>query len=616
MHSLMRRPFLRTFSLGWLVLFLIALAHSGGAAAVNVDSECAALYGSGFTPSTGYVTAGTSTKPARPLKGVVKRDSAFGTCVIRATDHAVEPPTNFARNDYARRQAFNADNTKFISYASGGGWHLYDANTLLWIKQLSGISGTAEPQWHPTDPNSLYYVGSGGGLRLNKLNIGTNTSTVAADFTGRLWSGTARVWTRGEGSPSADGRYWCFLAETSANGILGVFTYDLQMGTIVGRKSLTTRPNHVSMSPSGRWCVISGTTAWNRTFTTSRTLLSGSQHNDLAIGANGNDHYVFVDYAGNGYLTMVDIDTGTRTAIMPTYIDGTTTSAHISGKAFSRPGWILLGTFNHSGSEKYLHERVMAVEMKASPKIINLAHHYTYYNGYWTQPHASVSRNFTRLVFNSNWGSTSSMDVDEYMVRLPDNLFGGTTTTTADTTAPKVTAAVTGTSGTITLAATASDNIGVKSVDFMVDGVLKGSDASSPFSLPLASGTLVNGSHSLVAIAYDAAANAGKSAAVAFSVDNTSTVGTTDTTAPKVTASVSVASGSITMKAVASDNVGVARVEFYIDGVIKGYDTTKAYSLYWNTSTWWPGSTHSLVAKAYDNAGNVRASSPLSFTIP
>ena len=56
-------------------------------------------------------------------------------------------------------------------------------------------------------------------------------------------------------------------------------------------------------------------------------------------------------------------------------------------------------------------------------------------------------------------------------------------------------------------------------------------------------------------------------------------------------------------------------MEFYIDGMIKGYDTTSSYSLYWNTSRWWPGSTHTLVAKAYDKAGNVRSSSGVTFKI-
>lgn len=90
-----------------------------------------------------------------------------------------------------------------------------------------------------------------------------------------------------------------------------------------------------------------------------------------------------------------------------------------------------------------------------------------------------------------------------------------------DTQAPTVSASETGTSGTITLSATASDNVGVSRVDFLVDGVLKGSDTTSPYSVTLDSTTLANGSHSLVAKAYDAAGNVGTSTSVAFSVSNT-----------------------------------------------------------------------------------------------
>ena len=241
---------------------------------------------------------------------MLQRDPDFGTCVFRATDHAVEPPTSYARNDYARRQAFNADNTMFIVYASGGGWHLYNATTLAYIKQLS-FTGGNEPQWDATDPKSLYFLPNKGGMTISKLNVDTNTSTVVANFTGRLpWSGAAFAWTAGEGSPSADGRYWCFMAENSSRGILGLFTYDLPTDTILGTKTLTTKPNHVSMSPSGRWCVVSGTTAYSRDFSTSKTLLSGSQHNDLALGADGDDYYVFVNQAVDGYVTMKNIDTG------------------------------------------------------------------------------------------------------------------------------------------------------------------------------------------------------------------------------------------------------------------------------------------------------------------
>jgi hypothetical protein len=89
-----------------------------------------------------------------------------------------------------------------------------------------------------------------------------------------------------------------------------------------------------------------------------------------------------------------------------------------------------------------------------------------------------------------------------------------------DTTPPTVSASVTGTSGTITLNATASDNVGVTSVEFLVDGVSRGSDTTAPYSLAFDSRTLANGSHTLIARARDAAGNS-RDASVAFSVSNT-----------------------------------------------------------------------------------------------
>jgi hypothetical protein len=391
--------------------------------ATSMSAECAAMYGPGIIPSLNPVMAEMPNTP-RPLKGIVQRDPHFGSCLVRATDHQLEPPTNFARNDYSRRQAFNADNSRFIVYASGGGWHLYDADSLGYVRRLA-IRGNVEPQWDAADPSSLFFIPSKGGMGLYKLNVDTNASVLVADFTGRLpWPDVARVETRGEGSPSADGRYWCFLAETAGAQVRGVFTYDLLAQAVIGVLPLGHRPNHVSMSPSGRYCVIEGTTAWDAAFTTSRNIGDGS-HGDLAIGSDGHDQFVFVNQAGDGYLTMTDLDTGARTRLLPTWIGDSATSLHVSGKAFSRPGWVLLSTFNARGAPNWLHGRVMAVELKPNPTVVNLAHHHASWNGYWTEPHATVSRDFTRVLFNSNWGSPSNMDVDAYLIKLADTqLFG------------------------------------------------------------------------------------------------------------------------------------------------------------------------------------------------
>jgi len=92
---------------------------------------------------------------------------------------------------------------------------------------------------------------------------------------------------------------------------------------------------------------------------------------------------------------------------------------------------------------------------------------------------------------------------------------------TGDTTLPTVSASESGTSGTITLSATASDNVGVTKVEFYVDGALKGTDTTAAYSMTLDSTTLANGSHTLTAKAYDAAGNVATSSSVAFSISNT-----------------------------------------------------------------------------------------------
>jgi hypothetical protein len=89
-----------------------------------------------------------------------------------------------------------------------------------------------------------------------------------------------------------------------------------------------------------------------------------------------------------------------------------------------------------------------------------------------------------------------------------------------DTTAPTVSASQSGSSGSITLAATASDNVGVSRVEFYVDNVLKGTDSTAPYALSLDSTTLSNGSHQLTAKAYDEALNSTMSAPIGFSVSN------------------------------------------------------------------------------------------------
>src|SRR3989442_7673393 len=85
-----------------------------------------------------------------------------------------------------------------------------------------------------------------------------------------------------------------------------------------------------------------------------------------------------------------------------------------------------------------------------------------------------------------------------------------TTATTPDTTPPTVSISSPANgvtvSGTITVTANASDNVGVASVQFLLDGANLGSlDTTSPYSVSWNTTAASNASHTLKAIAKDAA---------------------------------------------------------------------------------------------------------------
>ena len=69
------------------------------------------------------------------------------------------------------------------------------------------------------------------------------------------------------------------------------------------------------------------------------------------------------------------------------------------------------------------------------------------------------------------------------------------------------------------------------------------------------------------------------------------------------------------MTADAADNVGVAGVQFLLDGANLGAEDTAApYTVSWNSTTVADGS-HTLLARARDAAGNVATSAPITVTV-
>jgi ELWxxDGT repeat protein len=163
--------------------------------------------------------------------------------------------------------------------------------------------------------------------------------------------------------------------------------------------------------------------------------------------------------------------------------------------------------------------------------------------------------------------------------------------------------------GTVQLGATASDNQGVAKVEFYSDATLLGTDTSAPYALSWDTASVTDGTHTLTAKAYDAAGNATASAGVDVLVDNTAP--TTTLSAPAQNAHVR---GTIQLSATATDNVGVAGVEFYDGQTLLGAVQAPPYELSWNTADVADG-VHTLTARAFDSVGNASLSVEVSVTV-
>jgi beta-glucanase (GH16 family) len=91
-----------------------------------------------------------------------------------------------------------------------------------------------------------------------------------------------------------------------------------------------------------------------------------------------------------------------------------------------------------------------------------------------------------------------------------------------------------------------------------------------------------------------------------------------DTTAPSVKVSSptggSTVAGTVMLKAIASDNVGVKQVRWYVDGVEVARDEAAGWSRAWSSRSKSSG-THQIYARAVDAAGNWGTSAKQTFTI-
>ena len=205
-----------------------------------------------------------------------------------------------------------------------------------------------------------------------------------------------------------------------------------------------------------------------------------------------------------------------------------------------------------------------------------------------------------------------SKDAAGNLAVSPDAVF--TTAPPPDTTPPAVSittpAANSSVSGTITVSATATDNVSVVGVQFKLDNANLGAETTIPlYTFTWNTTTVANGTHTLTAVARDAAGNVAISAPVSVMAANGDVLPPSMPTGLTATA---VSSSQIFLVwSPSTDNVGVVGYKIFRDGMQVATSSTSAYQ----DTGLSPVTTYKYTVAAFDAVGNTSApSAPASAT--
>lgn len=400
-------------------------------------------------------------------------------------------------------------------------------------------------------PNTTFTVQvreDSGTTPVNAVQANFSYPAALVDFVSISTTGTAFT----TDAPSSGGSGQVSIAR----GIIGNLTGDKLIATVTFKTKTT-----------------SGTA--NMAFTTGTALVSSSSNQNLlaSLASTGGGSYVVdntpptvsvsspangatLSAGGNITITTTASDSGSGIASVEVYIDGTKVST-----------------------------------LTTSP--------YTYT---WNTSTYSLGSHTIQSKATDGMGNVTNSSVNT--VNLADQ-----TAPSVSITAPSAGAKV---SGTINVTASAADNTGgtgVSKVEFYVDGALKSTDSSSPYSYSWNTSTSADGSHSLTAKAYDGAStpNTQTSSAVSVSVDNTAP------TVPGNLRTTSVGMNSVSLAWNASTDAG--GVTSYRVSRDSTTITTTSGTTYTDASAQ-AGKTYIYTVVALDGSGNTSSAASLSVTTP
>lgn len=433
-----------------ILVTLIILLLSAGTVQATTPNQFVNLRADRTVPCTANII----TNPAY-LASVV--DPCFGTTMINIGPSPGQVAHGAAVTKmipvYSRADAWNSDGTKMMNQGSGGYGHIRDGNTYAYIKSPTiGVNDTT--RWSQTNPD-LFYTFTGLSNKIQSYNVVTDVVTTVVTF-----AGYTHCTTGSEGNFSLDGRYIPVMGQNSSFATQDVFVYDMQTDTIGTKFNIPAATTHsinfVDISASGAYVFIgwnpvngvdddtaryTGLEMYDRDMNFIRQVARGISHGDNGVDADGSDIYVTTanphEWATTRTYTSLfkyQLAAGTYVQVIDDLVYGAFAGHHVSLRNTSLGGWVLVSAYDLSfagaditsitGTWWALEQEVYALKLDGTKEIRRIAHHrsfWLYHNpgslvfqsDYYSEPHATTNRTFTKVFFGSNW---KQMPVEEILI--------------------------------------------------------------------------------------------------------------------------------------------------------------------------------------------------------
>ncbi|HEV3215230.1 MAG TPA: LamG-like jellyroll fold domain-containing protein [Vicinamibacterales bacterium] len=521
-------------------------------------------------PSTYSFYTGTDAKPAPPPPvlgpaNTVITDPTFGSTILRVTDQNTFGGQSFIPGDSGFVRTFNANSTaiKLIGPQGQGYWLEFNPAT------LKVGDGSSHPvphdltsiipytwEWSAVNPDIIYFLNGNTIAKYNKAtgaitNLGGplngDPATYHAAVVGQdQWVCSAA----GAGIQDTFTKLFCIDPNNPSNSKLidvpnktinGVAQSDPHWPTSAAGQTLGV--HSIDGSAGGAWLGVTfhqqswggnGDCVFNLA-TNTWSLLTGadpywSGHVSLGNGKsmNGSGSIDGRDSRGAVVRDPNDLMNSSKYVFIaqpPTTVnwyDGEHSSWHNAASNPNAP--VLFSRYGDTSPSwlPWLLEIVLAAT-DGSNTVWRVAHSHGDPAGcYYAEGFAQISNDGNWALFSSYWGGTLGSEsggfgcgsrIDTFIVKLSS---AGTSLPTVSITAPLAGSTLT---GLTTVSATASDNVGVASVQFLLDGATLGPLlTTAPYAFAWTPASALNGLHTLTAVARNTAGNSATSSSVAVTV--------------------------------------------------------------------------------------------------